>query len=83
MLLAFFLFITKFMYSYTNYYNTFIINKNAPLYYRFCTSIVSQDSNGQIWHSRNLDYPFTGMLQNITIAVDLQKGGKVMLFFNF
>lgn len=42
----------------------------------FCTSIVSQDSSGQIWHSRNLDYPFTGMLRNITIAVELQKGGK-------
>lgn len=42
----------------------------------YCTSIVSQDSKGQIWHSRNLDYGFTDMLKNITVAVDFQTGGK-------
>lgn len=44
----------------------------------YCTSIVSQDSSGQIWHSRNLDYGFTDMLKNITVAVDFQKGGKTV-----
>ena len=44
---------------------------------RFCTSIVSQDSAGMIWHSRNLDYSYTDMLKNITIAVDYQRGGQV------
>lgn len=39
----------------------------------FCTSIVSQDANGQIWHSRNLDYSFVDMLRNITIRVDFIK----------
>ncbi|XP_045196944.2 N-acylethanolamine-hydrolyzing acid amidase-like [Mercenaria mercenaria] len=41
----------------------------------FCTSIISQDANGQIWHSRNLDYSFTDILKNITIAVDFQSKG--------
>ena len=45
---------------------------------RFCTSIVSQDSKGQIWHSRNLDYGFTDILKNLTIFVDFQKEGKVL-----
>lgn len=44
----------------------------------FCTSIVSQDANGQIWHSRNLDYSFTDILKNITIAVDFQSGGQTV-----
>lgn len=44
----------------------------------FCTSIVSQGPNGQIWHSRNLDYGFTDMLKNITVAIDIQKGGKTV-----
>ena len=46
---------------------------------RYCTSIVSQDSKGQIWHSRNLDYGFTDMLKNITVAVDFQTGGKASI----
>lgn len=44
----------------------------------FCTSIVSQDSNGQIWHSRNLDYSFTDILKNITVFVDFQTGGQTV-----
>ncbi|XP_060564846.1 N-acylethanolamine-hydrolyzing acid amidase-like [Ruditapes philippinarum] len=44
----------------------------------FCTSIISQDDKGQIWHSRNLDYPFTGILENITIAVDFQSRGQTV-----
>merc|ERR1711860_487152 len=31
-----------------------------------CTSIVSVDNLGQIWHSRNLDYSFGYMLKNLT-----------------
>ncbi|XP_052811050.1 N-acylethanolamine-hydrolyzing acid amidase-like [Mya arenaria] len=42
----------------------------------YCTSIVSQDQAGMIWHSRNLDYSFTDMLKNITIQVDYQRGGQ-------
>ncbi|KAL4233594.1 hypothetical protein ACF0H5_008275 [Mactra antiquata] len=44
----------------------------------FCTSIVSQDINGQIWHSRNLDYSFTDILKNITVAIDFQHGGQTV-----
>ena len=49
------------------------------LIYRYCTSIVSQDSKGQIWHSRNLDYgeTLTDLLKNNTITVDFQTAGKV------
>ena len=39
---------------------------------------MSQDSKGQIWHSRNLDYGFTDILKNLTIFVDFQKEGKVL-----
>lgn len=44
----------------------------------FCTSIVSQDANGQIWHSRNLDYSFVDMLRNITIRVDFIKKNQTV-----
>lgn len=47
--------------------------------FRFCTSIVTQDVNGQIWHSRNLDYSFVDMLRNITIRVDFIKNNQVKL----
>ncbi|KAL4233366.1 hypothetical protein ACF0H5_008048 [Mactra antiquata] len=42
----------------------------------YCTSIVTQDSYGQIWHARNLDYSFTDLLKNITVEVDFQSNGK-------
>eukprot|EP00462_Mataza_sp_D1_P024885 CAMPEP_0175130378 /NCGR_PEP_ID=MMETSP0087-20121206/5975_1 /TAXON_ID=136419 /ORGANISM="Unknown Unknown, Strain D1" /LENGTH=670 /DNA_ID=CAMNT_0016412593 /DNA_START=20 /DNA_END=2032 /DNA_ORIENTATION=+ len=42
-----------------------------------CTSIVSQDVNGQIFHSRNLDYAFPGYLRNLTIQVDFLERGSV------
>ncbi|KAK3605187.1 hypothetical protein CHS0354_012996 [Potamilus streckersoni] len=44
----------------------------------FCTSIVSQDDHGQIWHSRNLDYDFGDMLRNITIHVDFNSQGQTV-----
>ncbi|XP_013419592.1 N-acylethanolamine-hydrolyzing acid amidase [Lingula anatina] len=57
----------------------------ANLFYEataFCTSIVAQDTNGLIWHARNLDYGgkygFTEMLKNITAIVHFQKGGKTV-----
>ncbi|XP_071113649.1 N-acylethanolamine-hydrolyzing acid amidase-like [Haliotis cracherodii] len=44
----------------------------------FCTSIVCQDSKGQIWHARNLDYSYGDILRSITIKVDFQKGGQTV-----
>nr|XP_056711897.1 N-acylethanolamine-hydrolyzing acid amidase [Euleptes europaea] len=44
----------------------------------YCTSIIAQDSNGIIYHGRNLDYPFGDILRNITIDVDFLKNGKVL-----
>ncbi|XP_062575232.1 N-acylethanolamine-hydrolyzing acid amidase-like [Saccostrea cucullata] len=44
----------------------------------FCTSIVTQDASGQIWHSRNLDYSFVDMLRNITIQVDFIKNNQTV-----
>ncbi|KAK3605189.1 hypothetical protein CHS0354_012999 [Potamilus streckersoni] len=44
----------------------------------FCTSIVSQDDQGQIWHSRNLDYNFGDMLRNLTIHVEFVSKGKTV-----
>lgn len=54
-----------------------IVLQRPNLLFRFCTSIVSQDANGQIWHSRNLDYSFVDMLRNITIRVDFIKKNQV------
>lgn len=44
----------------------------------FCTSIVSQDDKGQIWHSRNLDFPVFNMLKKLTISVDFRRSGKTV-----
>ncbi|KAL3881917.1 hypothetical protein ACJMK2_028303 [Sinanodonta woodiana] len=44
----------------------------------FCTSIVSQDDQGQIWHSRNLDYNFGDMLRNLTVHVEFVSQGQIV-----
>ncbi|XP_077987044.1 N-acylethanolamine-hydrolyzing acid amidase-like [Glandiceps talaboti] len=44
----------------------------------FCTSIVAQDTNGIIWHGRNLDYPFGDILRNLTLIFDAQKNGETI-----
>lgn len=44
----------------------------------FCTSIVSQDAKGQIWHSRNLDFPVFHTLKKLTISVDFKQSGKTV-----
>ena len=41
-----------------------------------CTSIVAERLNGTIYHGRNLDYSLGGILRNLTITVDFQRGGK-------
>jgi len=47
-----------------------------------CTSIVAQKEDGHILHARNLDFgfgdSFTSQLQNITVQVDFQRGGKTL-----
>nr|6DY3_B Chain B, N-acylethanolamine-hydrolyzing acid amidase beta-subunit [Caenorhabditis elegans]6DY3_D Chain D, N-acylethanolamine-hydrolyzing acid amidase beta-subunit [Caenorhabditis elegans]6DY3_F Chain F, N-acylethanolamine-hydrolyzing acid amidase beta-subunit [Caenorhabditis elegans]6DY3_H Chain H, N-acylethanolamine-hydrolyzing acid amidase beta-subunit [Caenorhabditis elegans] len=42
-----------------------------------CTSIVAQNSAGQIIHGRNLDYDMTELLKNITIHVDFVRNGTI------
>lgn len=42
----------------------------------FCTSIVAQNSNGNIYHGRNLDYPHD-VLKNLTIDILFIKNGQV------
>ncbi|XP_043096683.1 N-acylethanolamine-hydrolyzing acid amidase-like [Puntigrus tetrazona] len=42
----------------------------------FCTSIVTQDAKGNIYHGRNLDYPHD-VLRNLTLDVLFIKNGKV------
>ncbi|XP_037640382.1 N-acylethanolamine-hydrolyzing acid amidase-like [Sebastes umbrosus] len=41
----------------------------------FCTSIVAQDKNGNVFHGRNLDYPHP-ILRNMTMNVIFYKNGK-------
>uniref|UniRef100_A0A8C8VHV7 N-acylethanolamine-hydrolyzing acid amidase n=1 Tax=Pelusios castaneus TaxID=367368 RepID=A0A8C8VHV7_9SAUR len=43
----------------------------------FCTSIIAQDSKGNIYHGRNLDYNFGDILRKITIDVQFTKNGQV------
>ncbi|XP_072520996.1 N-acylethanolamine-hydrolyzing acid amidase-like [Salminus brasiliensis] len=42
----------------------------------FCTSIVAQNSNGNIYHGRNLDYPHD-VLKNLTLDIMFIKNGEV------
>lgn len=44
---------------------------------RFCTSIIAQDDNGNIYHGRNLDYMFRDVLSKVTIDVNFVKNNKV------
>ncbi|XP_032810948.1 N-acylethanolamine-hydrolyzing acid amidase isoform X1 [Petromyzon marinus] len=43
----------------------------------FCTSIVAQDTAGNIYHARNLDYLYTDFLRNISVDIDFTRDGKV------
>ncbi|XP_039206252.1 N-acylethanolamine-hydrolyzing acid amidase [Crotalus tigris] len=43
----------------------------------FCTSIVAQDKQGNIYHGRNMDYDFGEYLRKITIDVDFIENGQV------
>lgn len=43
----------------------------------FCTSIVAQDSQGHIYHGRNLDYTFGNALRKLTVDVQFLKNGQV------
>lgn len=43
----------------------------------FCTSIVAQDSQGHIYHGRNLDYPFGNALRKLTADVQFLKNGQI------
>ncbi|XP_034028139.1 N-acylethanolamine-hydrolyzing acid amidase-like isoform X1 [Thalassophryne amazonica] len=41
----------------------------------FCTSIVAQDTNGHVYHGRNLDYPHP-VLRNLTVNIIFLKDGE-------
>ncbi|XP_033635772.1 N-acylethanolamine-hydrolyzing acid amidase-like [Asterias rubens] len=43
-----------------------------------CTSIVAQDSQGSIWHGRNMDYSNSPTLRNLSVIVDFQSNGKTL-----
>ncbi|XP_034959014.2 N-acylethanolamine-hydrolyzing acid amidase [Zootoca vivipara] len=43
----------------------------------FCTSIIAQDNNGNIYHGRNMDYAFGDILRKTTIDVEFIKNGQV------
>ncbi|XP_007122627.2 N-acylethanolamine-hydrolyzing acid amidase [Physeter macrocephalus] len=43
----------------------------------FCTSIVAQDSKGNIYHGRNLDYSFGNFLRKLTVDVQFIKNGQI------
>lgn len=58
-------------------YWIFLLSSSFIFSLRFCTSIIAQDSAGNIYHGRNLDYPFGDILRQVTIDVDFLKNGKV------
>jgi len=43
-----------------------------------CTSIVAQKDDGTIIHGRNLDFPMTEALRNLTIDVVFKKSGNIL-----
>uniref|UniRef100_A0A7E4VFS6 Ceramidase n=1 Tax=Panagrellus redivivus TaxID=6233 RepID=A0A7E4VFS6_PANRE len=58
---------------------------------RFCTSIVAQTTDGDLWHGRNLDFgqPFiwdvekrtwklTSVLKKVTVNINYMKNGKLL-----
>ena len=47
----------------------------------FCTSIIAQDTHGNIFHGRNLDYQFTETLRNLTFISNFQRKGKLSQTF--
>ena len=52
----------------------------ANLYYdltAYCTSIVAQDEQGNIFHARNLDYGNTVVFRNMSVRVDFLRNGKI------
>ncbi|XP_067894767.1 N-acylethanolamine-hydrolyzing acid amidase-like isoform X2 [Heterodontus francisci] len=44
----------------------------------FCTSIVAQDSRGNIYHGRNLDYQFSDILRSLTVDLQFVKNGQII-----
>ena len=44
----------------------------------FCTSIVAQDKDGNIFHGRNLDYAFSKGLRNMTFISNFQSKGELV-----
>lgn len=45
----------------------------------FCTSIVGQNTNGSIFHGRNLDYNYNG-LTNLTYTAQFTSGGAIQYY---
>ena len=43
-----------------------------------CTSILAFDSNGTLYHGRNLDYAFKDLLRNFTITVEFHRNGHLL-----
>ena len=43
----------------------------------FCTSIVAENSAGELFHGRNLDYSISG-LQNLTAQIDFTRAGETV-----
>ena len=42
----------------------------------YCTSIVAQNEQGEIFHARNLDYDYSNFLRNTTVDIDFLRNGK-------
>ena len=60
------------MYAYALKISTLKLN------FRFCTSIVAQQKNGQIIHGRNFDYDFSSDLQNVTFIAEYYRDGELL-----
>jgi len=43
-----------------------------------CTSIVAENSNGEIYHGRNLDYYGPAFMRGLTADIDFQKNGTTL-----
>ena len=42
----------------------------------YCTSIVAQNEQGEIFHARNLDYDYSDFLRNTSVVIDFLRNGR-------
>lgn len=64
-------------YSEIPFAEVFVLNFVYEIF-AFCTSIISQDTNGNIIHGRNLDYGLSQYFANLTVHLEFYKNNSLL-----